>query len=144
MNTPPKNDDARRQAGEVGKANHSQLAFSFGDQPAVKPVEPSGQCVQVLNLIRSDGPILSLTMTADHAIPEAAARVHDLRAMGWNIITTIHSTVIFRGVERRNVASYSLGVPEWVSPRQTGRIDAGLVGLLALLAVGTLLLVAGA
>ena len=81
-----------------------------------KPPIVSGQCAQVLNLIRECQPILSMTMTADHAIPEAAARVHDLRAMGFNVLTTIHSSVIFRGVERRNVASYSLGSPEWVPP----------------------------
>lgn len=44
-----------------------------------KPPIVSGQCAQVLNLIRECQPILSMTMTADHAIPEAAARVHDLR-----------------------------------------------------------------
>ena len=76
----------------------------------------TGQCGQVLNLIRQHQPLLSLVLTADHAIPEAAARVHDLRAAGWNILTTIHPVVIFRGVERRNVASYSLGVPEWPRP----------------------------
>ena len=76
----------------------------------------SGQCAQVLSLIRQNQPILSLTMTADNAIPEAAARVHDLRAMGWHVQTIIHSSVIFRGVERRNVASYSLGTPEWPAP----------------------------
>lgn len=76
----------------------------------------TGQCAQVLQLIRLHQPILSLNLTADHAIPETAARVHDLRAKGFNIITTIHSEVEFRGVIRRKVASYSLGVPEWKKP----------------------------
>lgn len=76
----------------------------------------TGQCAQVLALIRQHQPILSLVMTADHAIPEAAARVHDLRDNGFNILTAIHSSVIFRGVERRKVASYSLGVPGWPRP----------------------------
>lgn len=70
----------------------------------------------MLNLIRQHQPLLSLVLTADHAIPEAAARVHNLRAAGWNILTTIRPVVMFRGVERRNVATYSLGTPEWPAP----------------------------
>lgn len=76
----------------------------------------TGQCAQVLQLIRLHQPILSLNLTADHAIPETAARVHDLRAKGFNIITTIHPEVQFRGMVRKNVASYTLGIPEWVEP----------------------------
>lgn len=76
----------------------------------------TGQCGQVLSLIRELQPVLSFTLTADHAIPETAARVHDLRCMGFNILTTIHPAVEFRGVIRRNVASYSLGTPEWPQP----------------------------
>ncbi|NJM13203.1 MAG: hypothetical protein HC889_16235 [Synechococcaceae cyanobacterium SM1_2_3] len=76
----------------------------------------SGQCAEVLSLIRQHQPLLSLVLTADHAIPETAARVHDLRAMGFNIITRIVAEVEFRGRIRRNVALYSLGVPEWPYP----------------------------
>lgn len=105
----PRSDSARGQAGEVGgKADLSAANRT--------PPVSTGQCAQVLNLIRQHQPILSLTMTADHAIPEAAARVHDLRAAGWNVITVIRPVVIFRGVERRNIAAYSLGVPEWPAP----------------------------
>lgn len=93
-----------------------QMALSFADEPAFKPPLVTGQCAQVLALIREHQPLLSLELTANHAIPETAARVHDLRAMGWNIITTILPSVIFRGVERRNVALYSLGAPEWIPP----------------------------
>lgn len=81
-----------------------------------KPPLVTGQCSQVLNLIDELRPVVSLVMTADHAIPEAAARVHNLRAMGFNILTTIRPTVIFREAERHNVASYSLGTPEWPRP----------------------------
>lgn len=83
-----------------------------------KPERPTvtGQCAEVLDLIRRHQPILSLTLTADHAIPEAAARVHDLRGMGFNVITVIHAVVQFRGRVRRGVASYSLGSPEWSKP----------------------------
>lgn len=76
----------------------------------------TGQCAQVLTLIRQHQPLLSFVLTADHAIPEAAARVHDLRAKGFNIITRILPTVEFRGEIRRNAALYSLGVPEWPYP----------------------------
>lgn len=76
----------------------------------------TGQCAQVFGLIREYQPVISFRLTADYAIPEAAARIHDLRAMGFNIMTTIHPTVTFRGVERRKVASYSLGTPEWPAP----------------------------
>lgn len=89
-----------------------------------KPTPPmiTGQCAQVLGLIREQQPVLSFTLTADHAIPETAARVHDLRAAGFNILTTIHPAIEFRGSVRRNVASYSLGSPEWPRP---GFLDGG-------------------
>lgn len=116
MTPTTKCDDARGQAGKVGTAEYIQTELCFTATDSVKPPIVNGQTKQVLELIRRHQPILSLTMTADHAIPEAAARVHDLRAMGFNVLTTIHSSVIFRGVERRNVASYSLGVPPWPAP----------------------------
>lgn len=76
----------------------------------------TGQCAEVLGLIRQHQPVLSFTLTADHAIPEAAARVHDLRAMGFNIRTSILPGAEFRGVIRRNAALYSMGSPEWPAP----------------------------
>lgn len=87
----------------------------------------TGQCAEVLELIRQHQPILSFVLTADHAIPEAAARVHNLRAMGFNILTTILPEVVFRGATRHKAAMYSLGVPEWPSPgflEQAGGVDA--------------------
>lgn len=78
-----------------------------------------GQCAQVLELIRKYQPILSLTLTADHAIPEAAARVHDLRALGFNIHTTINPDVTFRGTIRHKIAAYSLASPEWSKPQSS-------------------------
>ena len=77
------------------------------------PPMVTGQCAEVLALIRQHQPLLSFELTANHAIPEAAARVHDLRAKGFNILTTIQSEVVFRGVIRHNVALYSMGTPEW-------------------------------
>lgn len=78
----------------------------------------TGQRAEVLALIREYGPILSLVLTAEYAIPETAARVHELREMGFNIQRVILPSVMFRGRERRNVAEYSLGVPEWRAPNR--------------------------
>lgn len=80
------------------------------------PPTVTGQCAEVFGLIRDHGPLLSFVLTADYAIPEAAARVHDLRCMGFNILTTIKSRVTFRGRVRRNAALYSLGTPAWPKP----------------------------
>lgn len=74
----------------------------------------TGQCADVVCLSRLH--LLSFVLTADHAKPEAAARVHNLRAMGFNILTTILPKVEFRGVIRRNAALYSLASPEWPRP----------------------------
>jgi len=104
----PQNDKAPGQGRHVGKAESNAQHRT--------PPKPTGQCLQVYNLVERNPGILSLTMTADHAIPEAAARIHDLRAMGFNILTTIRPVVIFRGVERRNVASYLIGTPPWPRP----------------------------
>jgi hypothetical protein len=88
---------------------------AFDSQHSTAP-EVTGQCAQVLRIVREQGPVLSFTLTADLAIPETAARVHDLRAKGFNIRTQIHPEIEFRGVIRRNAATYSLGVPEWPAP----------------------------
>lgn len=108
MNTATKKENTGRAPGVVSKAKSSA-----SDRTTPHIV---GQCAQVLNLIRQRQPILSLVLTADCAIPETAARVHDLRAVGFNILTTIRPVVMFRGVERRNVAAYSIGTPEWPRP----------------------------
>lgn len=93
-----------------------QSANDGDKRPAILSPLVTGQCAEVLSLIRKHGPILSLDLTANHAIPETAARVHDLRAKGFNIITEIVPVVVFRGRERQKVARYSLGCPEWPSP----------------------------
>ena len=76
----------------------------------------SGQCAQVLELIRKNGLVLSFILTADFAIPEAAARGHDLRAKGFNVLTSIKKNVLFRGKVKGRAAFYSVGVPEWPRP----------------------------
>ena len=107
--SPRRKDNARGQAGKVDKANGNQHRDH-------RPPPVTGQSAEVLELVQSHGSMLSLVLTADYAIPEAAARIHDLRAQGFNIITTILPEVEFRGRIRRNVARYSLGVPHWPAP----------------------------
>ena len=62
----------------------------------------TGQCAQVLQLIRLHQPILSLNLTADHAIPETAARVHDLEPKG--------STSSRQSIQRCNFAARFAGM----------------------------------
>lgn len=114
------NSTNKKAAPGANRAAQETTSDAFN----LKPPLVTGQCAQVLTLIREHQPILSLTITADNAVPECAARVHNLRAAGWNIQTTIHPTVLFRGVERHNVASYSLGTPAWPRP---GFLDGGEV-----------------
>lgn len=80
------------------------------------PPAVSGQCAQVLAVLRERPSVLSFELTAGLAIPEAAARIHDLRGKGFNIITIIEPQIAFRGQVRRKVARYVLGAPEWPSP----------------------------
>ena len=102
----------KKAAPGANRAAHKNTS----DDSNRTPPMVTGQCGQVLNLIRQYQPLLSFVLTADHAIPEAAARVHNLRVMGFNIWTTILPEVEFRGVIRRNAALYSLGSPEWPRP----------------------------
>lgn len=129
----------------------SPKVFSGHDH---KPPAVTGQCAEVLELLRTEGAVLSFRMTAELAIPEAAARVHDLRGMGFNVLTTILPKVEFRGRIRRNVARHSLGVPHWPAPgffagdmgRQAGFMlpDASMLAALLVLAVAAALLAGGA
>lgn len=115
MTTIPERDNAGLQPGEVGKAKKSKCKYSPRSIER-KPPALTGQCAAVYNLIRQHQPLMSFVLTAEYAIPEAAARVHNLRAKGFNVMTTILPEVEFRGVIRRNVALYSLGSPEWPRP----------------------------
>ncbi len=81
-----------------------------------RPPMVTGQTAEVLHLLRTLQPVPSFTLTADHAIPEAAARIHELRAKGFNVLTVIEPVFEFRGVIRRNVGMYSIGIPEWPAP----------------------------
>ena len=76
----------------------------------------TGQCAEVLQVIRERQPVPRSELTANLAIPEATARVHAMRTKGFNILTVIQSEFEFRGVIRRNVALYSMGSSEWPAP----------------------------
>ncbi len=97
-----------------GRSNESSPKDDFTCNHRLPAV--TGQCAEVLELLRTEGAVLSFRLTAELAIPEAAARVFDLRGMGFNIITKILPEVEFRGRIRRNVALYSIGVPSWPAP----------------------------
>lgn len=109
-----KKEKAAPQNGttQLDHNNHSTLTV-----PLV-----SGQCAEILSILRK-GPTLSLTLTADHAIPEAAARIHELREKGFNIGTQIQEEVVFRGKARKWVALYVLASPEWPRPGFLSEID---------------------
>lgn len=62
----PRCDSAREQAGESGKASSVH--------PDRTPPVITGQVSQVYGLIKNNPGILSLTITADCAIPECASR----------------------------------------------------------------------
>jgi len=97
-----------------GRSNESSPKDDFTHNH--RPPVVTGQCAEVLELLRTEGSVLSFRLTAELAIPEAAARVHNLRAQGFNVLTTILPQVEFRGRIRRSVARYSLGVPHWPAP----------------------------
>ena len=105
----------KKKAAQVAAGTGTTSKTTFDSRSRTPPIV-TGQCAEVLRLIRQYQPVLSFVLTADHAIPEAAARVHDLRAVGFNIMTLIKPTVVFRGAIRRNAALYSLGTPEWPRP----------------------------
>lgn len=103
----------KKKPHTAGTGTASKTTF---DSLHSTPPIVTGQCAEGLGLIRQLQPVVSFVLNADHAIPETAARVHNLRAMGFNILTTILREVDFRGVIRRNAALYSLGSPEWPRP----------------------------
>ena len=84
--------------------------------PEALPPVVTGQCADVLHLLRTLQPVPSVVLTADQAIPETAARIDELWAKGYNIMTTILPEFGFRGLVRRNGALYSMGTPEWPVP----------------------------
>lgn len=94
---------------DTGRASNTAFDSHHSTAPQV-----TGQCAEVFNHIRNDGPILSFVLTVDYAILEVVVCVYDLCCKGFNILTTIKPAVTFRGRIRYNVALYSLGSSAWL------------------------------
>jgi hypothetical protein len=77
----------------------------------------TGQMATILKLLRR-GPLFGLSLPVQHGITEPGARIHDLRAMGFNITTHIQLHVQYRGKIYRRAATYVLEHPEWSAPSQ--------------------------
>ena len=132
MNTTSRNGKALREQGQADKTKehlqrNNNLPADFFPESITglsqqSPPVVSGQIAEALSLIREYQPLLSFRATAEFVIPEFAARVHNLRALGFDVRTRIEPKVVFRDRERRNAAFYSLGVPEWPRP---GFLDHG-------------------
>lgn len=105
--------EKKKKPHQASPGTASNAAFD-----SCNPKSPiiGGQCAKVLPLIRQHQSGLSFFLMADNAIPEAAARVHDLRGMGFNIRGTIVPEWECRGVTHRTIELYSLGSPEWPAP----------------------------
>ena len=77
-----------------------------------KPPLLSGQHAQVLKVLQeAREPILSLKL--QRAFPQVGARVHELRAMGFNIMSIKQKPLLFDGARRIGCVSYVLGLPNW-------------------------------
>lgn len=105
----------KKAATQAARPSAAPRTLSARHSTAVRPIV-TGQMAEVLEVIRRQQPVPSFELTANLAIPESAARIHDLRSKGYNILTVIEPKFQFRGVIRRNVALYSLGTPEWPAP----------------------------
>ncbi|MCB6182971.1 helix-turn-helix domain-containing protein [Leeia sp. TBRC 13508] len=105
-------------AWSITDARIEQIMHAYhGDQSPRKKPNVTGQQADVLEAIRkAKGGILSLELTANQSIPQACARVCELRDMGFQIRTNLQSSVIFRGKVRHHVALYTLDSPEWLQP----------------------------
>ena len=106
------NYDITKEGGRIISTNMAgknprELAAEFGE---IRKLRPNlGKAVMHVSLSAALGEKLT-----DEKWQGIGQRY--LRGMGFNLLTTIHSTAVFRGVERRKVASYSLGTLEWPHP----------------------------
>lgn len=77
-----------------------------------KPPALAGQHKQIIVMLQeAREPILSLSL--QRQFPQIGARVHELRAMGFNIMSIKQNPIVFDGVRRIGCVSYILGVPNW-------------------------------
>lgn len=77
-----------------------------------KPPILSGQHKQIIVLLKeSREPILSLRL--QRQFPQVGARVHELRSVGFNIISVRQKPLLFDGMRRVGCVAYVLGAPHW-------------------------------
>ena len=93
------------------------LSCATTTQANIKPKPPlvSGQCAEVLAMLLEHCPMLAIELPA-MGIPQYCARIHDLRAKGYNIISTIEYDVSYQGRIYSRAARLSLGTPLWGEP----------------------------
>lgn len=76
----------------------------------------TGQRGRVLEILRQGKPILNVALKQEYGITESNARLFELRQLGYNITTIIHTAVYYKGRTRRHAAEYLLLSPEWPAP----------------------------
>ena len=77
-----------------------------------KPPALSGQHKQIIALLKeAREPILSLKL--QRKFPQCGARIHELRNMGFNIVSVRQKPLLWEGVRRVGCVSYVLGAPHW-------------------------------
>lgn len=101
-----------RPSKAKSSANTRAKSTATENQPPIV----TGQCGEVLSYLQAKPSVISFELTAGAQIPEAAARIHDLRAKGFNILTKIEPEIVYCGKVRRNVARYTLASPSWPAP----------------------------
>lgn len=81
-------------------------------RPNDKPPTLGGQHKQIIVLLKeAREPILSLSL--QRKFPQCGARIHELRNMGFNIMSLKQEPLIFDGVRRVGCVSYVLASPAW-------------------------------
>ena len=106
-----KKKNARPSKAKSSANSRAQSTAGDNTPPIV-----TGQCAEVLSYLLAKPSVISFELTAGAQIPEAAARIHDLRAKGFNILTKIEPEIVYCGKVRRNVARYTLASPSWPAP----------------------------
>ena len=77
-----------------------------------KPPALTGQHAQVLKVLQeAREPLLSLSL--QRQFPQIGARVHELRVMGFNIMSIKQKPIVFDGVRRIGCVAYALATPNW-------------------------------
>ena len=76
----------------------------------------TGQCAEVLEILERRRSVFNVELKLEYGITESAARVHELRGMGFNITTIPEPELNYKGRVRRRVARYVLGTPAWPAP----------------------------